>query len=60
MLGSKAATVTELETCLGLLSRGAVEAQIGARLPLSRAAEAHELMESRSITGRAVLVPDSG
>jgi D-arabinose 1-dehydrogenase-like Zn-dependent alcohol dehydrogenase len=59
MLGSKAATVSELETCLGLLSRGTVRAQIDRTLPLSRAAEAHELMEMRSVAGRVVLVPDA-
>jgi acryloyl-coenzyme A reductase len=58
MLGSKAATVGELETSLGLLARGAVKAQIDRTLPLSRAAEAHELMEQRAVLGRVVLVPD--
>lgn len=57
MLGSKAATVRELETCLGLLARGAVRAQIDRSLPLSEAALAHELMETRSTFGRVVLVP---
>jgi D-arabinose 1-dehydrogenase-like Zn-dependent alcohol dehydrogenase len=59
MLGSKAATVSELETCLGLLSKGSVKAQIGATLPLSRAAEAHAMMETRAVSGRVVLVPDA-
>jgi NADPH:quinone reductase-like Zn-dependent oxidoreductase len=40
-----------------LLQGGTIRAAIGARLPLSEAAEAHRLIERRAIPGKLVLVP---
>ncbi|MEW2298455.1 medium chain dehydrogenase/reductase family protein [Streptomyces sp. NPDC006655] len=40
--------------------RGEVSAHIAARLPLTRAAEALRLAESGTVTGKVVLVPDTG
>jgi NADPH:quinone reductase len=42
---------------VGLWSSGAVRPLIGATFPLSRAGEAHELIESRKHVGKVVLVP---
>jgi NADPH:quinone reductase len=39
------------------IERGIIRPQIGLRLPLSRAAEAHVQPESRSTSGQIVLVP---
>jgi NADPH:quinone reductase len=39
------------------LESGVIQAQIGLRLPLSRAAEAHIALESRATSGSAVLLP---
>jgi NADPH:quinone reductase len=39
------------------LEKGVIRPQIGLRLPLFRAAEAHERLESRSTIGQIVLVP---
>ena len=39
------------------MEQGIIRAQVGLRLPLSRAAEAHVRLESRTTTGQTVLVP---
>jgi NADPH2:quinone reductase len=39
------------------MEKGVIRPQIGLRLPLSRAAEAHERLESRATSGQIVLVP---
>jgi NADPH2:quinone reductase len=41
-----------------LLADGAITAQVAARIPLSRAAEAMRLAESGTVTGKVILVPD--
>lgn len=48
------ATVGEL---VGFVSTGQVKIQVGKVLPLSQAAEAHRLMETRQTTGKVVLLP---
>ncbi|MDQ0366820.1 medium chain dehydrogenase/reductase family protein [Catenuloplanes indicus] len=49
----------DLTEVLRLLADGALVPQIAARFPLSRAAEALTLAESRTVTGKVVLVPDA-
>jgi NADPH2:quinone reductase len=46
-----------LRHLLALLGEGRIAPSISARLPLERAAEAHILMESRTLVGNIVLVP---
>lgn len=47
----------DLTTMFGLLADGVLTAQVAARLPLAKAAEALELAESRAVLGKVVLVP---
>ncbi|MFI5844693.1 medium chain dehydrogenase/reductase family protein [Catenuloplanes sp. NPDC051500] len=49
----------DLTQVLALLAEGALTAQIAARLPLSQAAAALTLAESRTVAGKIVLVPDA-
>jgi NADPH2:quinone reductase len=39
------------------MAKGIIRPQVGLRVPLSRAAEAHVQLESRTTTGQTVLVP---
>jgi len=41
----------------GWIASGRIEVRVGARLPLSGAAEAHRLLQGRSIAGKILLVP---
>ena len=41
----------------GLMAAGTLRIQVGTRLPLAQAAEAHRLLESRQTTGSTVLLP---
>ncbi|MCI3934318.1 medium chain dehydrogenase/reductase family protein [Streptomyces sp. AN091965] len=50
---------TDLEQVFALLADGSLTAQVAARVPLSRAAEALRLAESGTVTGKVVLVPDA-
>jgi NADPH2:quinone reductase len=56
------ATTTELrERAADLLARvaaGTLDVRVGARFPLSRAADAHRLIESGTSTGKILLLPD--
>lgn len=47
-------TLTEL---FGFIASGQLAIQVGITLPLSKAAEAHRLLESRQTTGKVVLQP---
>ena len=47
----------EIQRLLGELARGRLSMAIRHRLPLERAAEAHELLERREVIGKVVLVP---
>ncbi|GAB6899891.1 medium chain dehydrogenase/reductase family protein [Kineosporia succinea] len=49
----------DLTQVLGLLADGVIEPQIAATFPLSRAAEALTLAESRTVTGKVVLLADA-
>jgi NADPH2:quinone reductase len=40
-----------------LIAAGGLDVRIGARLPLADAAEAHRLLESRTTTGKLLLIP---
>lgn len=41
-----------------LMRTGAIKQHIAGRLPLADAAEAHRLLESRSVMGKLLLIPD--
>jgi NADPH2:quinone reductase len=43
----------------GWIAAGLLDVRIGARLPLSEAAEAHRLLEGRGTTGKVLLVPSA-
>jgi NADPH:quinone reductase-like Zn-dependent oxidoreductase len=49
----------DLGAVLALLADGSLHAQVAARVPLDRVAEAMELAESRTVVGKVVLVPPS-
>jgi NADPH:quinone reductase-like Zn-dependent oxidoreductase len=53
----RARTRQDLTAVLDLLASGVLTAQIGARLPLTSAAEAMELAESHTVRGKIVLIP---
>jgi NADPH:quinone reductase-like Zn-dependent oxidoreductase len=50
----------DLTEVLDLLARGAVSPQIAARFPLTEAAAAMELAESRTVRGKVILEPTRG
>jgi NADPH:quinone reductase len=50
----------DVPKCLAAAAQGKVKAQIDRVLPLSRAAEAHRLIESGDVTGKIVLDPTLG
>ena len=53
--GSGNATFKDVHLALHLMATGAVKPFIGCVLPFPRAAEGHDLMERRAVTGRVVL-----
>ncbi|HZT04603.1 MAG TPA: quinone oxidoreductase [Steroidobacteraceae bacterium] len=56
-LRDRAALETMAKESFEAMANGIIRAQVGLRLPLSRAAEAHVRLESRTTTGQTVLVP---
>jgi NADPH:quinone reductase-like Zn-dependent oxidoreductase len=56
----RARLTADLGRVLGLLAEGGLAPQVAARVPLERVAEAVELAESGTVTGKVVLVPGSG
>jgi NADPH2:quinone reductase len=50
----------DLPKCFAAAADGKIKVQIEKRLPLSRAVEAHRLMESGEVTGKIVLDPTMG
>ncbi len=58
VIGSNHGTMNELRTIVRLLKEGKLKAVIGARLPLSEAAESHRMLEARNILGKIVLEPE--
>lgn len=57
LLGSRSQRREELETVLRLAGEGALVPHIDRVLPLEAAAEAHALLEARSVIGKVVLIP---
>lgn len=55
LVGSKNATLPELDTVMALVAEGKLAPVIHANLPLSRAADAHRLVDSREVFGKVVL-----
>ena len=55
VIGSFVFACTEVETCFGLVARGALKPQIAATFPLEEAGKALDLMESRDFFGKIVL-----
>jgi NADPH2:quinone reductase len=53
----RAALEAVAEESFAAMAKGIIRPQIGLRLPLSRAAEAHSRLESRATSGQIVLVP---
>jgi NADPH:quinone reductase-like Zn-dependent oxidoreductase len=49
----------DLATLLAMLAEGRIAPVIAARMPLERAAEAHRMLDSASVTGKIVLEPQS-
>ena len=53
----RAALEAMAQESFAAMDKGIIRAQVGLRLPLSRAAEAHVRLEARSTIGQTVLVP---
>ncbi|MFF2553070.1 medium chain dehydrogenase/reductase family protein [Nocardia sp. NPDC058058] len=53
----RAKLAADLTAVFGLAAKGELHPQIAARFPLARAAEALTLAESRTVTGKVVLLP---
>jgi NADPH:quinone reductase-like Zn-dependent oxidoreductase len=49
----------DLTAVLRLLAEGVLAPQVAARFPLSEAASALALAESRTVSGKVVIVPDA-
>ena len=56
-IGDRAPLETMARETFAAMAQGIIRAQVGLRVPLSRAAEAHRRLESRTTTGQTVLVP---
>jgi NADPH:quinone reductase len=63
-LGDYTATRADLEArsseLFRWISEGRLQVQVGARVPLSEARHAHELLEGRGTTGKVLLIPALG
>ncbi len=57
IIGSHASTREEMREVLGLIEAGKIRPIIGARYPLSKANEAHHVLENEEVLGRIVLLP---
>jgi NADPH:quinone reductase-like Zn-dependent oxidoreductase len=57
IIGSSMGTQDDFRHVMGLLFEGKVKPVIGAVLPLEKAAEAHQLLESGSVFGKIILTP---
>jgi len=55
VIGSFVFTRAEVDTCFGLIARGALKPQVAATFPLEEAAQAMDFMESRDFFGKIVL-----
>ena len=52
-----AASVSALQDLIGFATSGQIKVPVSQKLPLSRAAEAHRMIENRSTTGKIILKP---
>ena len=52
------AVASDLRRLLGLLSEKKLRPIVGARLPLTEAARAHQMLDSASVSGKIVLVSE--
>jgi NADPH:quinone reductase-like Zn-dependent oxidoreductase len=59
ILSAASTTKRQLEDVLTLMERGVVTPVVTDTLPMSEAPRAHEILESGSVTGRILLVPDT-
>jgi len=57
LAGSKNASVLELRKVMGLVAEGKLKPIIHKALPLSQAAEAHRVVDSRDFFGKVILLP---
>jgi NADPH:quinone reductase-like Zn-dependent oxidoreductase len=57
LAGSKNASVLELRKVMGLVADGKLKPVIHKALPLSQAAEAHRVVDSRDFFGKVILLP---
>jgi NADPH:quinone reductase-like Zn-dependent oxidoreductase len=57
IVGMRSYSRFDLETCFDLVKRGRLRPVVDRTLPLEKAREAHELLESRAVTGRVMLLP---
>lgn len=55
LVGSKNATLPELQTVMDLVAEGQLRPVIHAVLPIERAADAHRMVDSREVFGKVVL-----
>ena len=51
------ASVSALQDLIGFAASGQIKVPVSQKLPLSRAAEAHRMIENRSTTGKIILKP---
>ena len=56
-IGTRSELDARAAEVLGWIASGDLEVRIGARLPLAEAAEAHRLLQGRSVAGKILLVP---
>lgn len=57
LVGSKNATLPELQTVMDLVAEGKLKPVIHATFPLDQAAEAHRVVSSREVFGKVLLLP---
>jgi len=60
IIGRPGHKTSDLPKCFAAAVEGKIRPQIEKVMPLSRAAEAHRLMESGAVTGKIVLDPTMG
>lgn len=56
-VGTRAELLATAEDLFDVIASGVVKIDIGARIPLEKAADAHRALEGRSTTGSTVLIP---
>ncbi|MYA15183.1 MAG: zinc-binding dehydrogenase, partial [Acidimicrobiaceae bacterium] len=56
-IATREALDTRTAEVFGWIAAGELDVRIAARLPLAEAAEAHRLLQGRSLAGKILLVP---